>query len=95
MKGSDGKLSFSDNERGKVCNDYMEMIVNDENYWFHNVEGDAVEGPVILVGRVEMLQALNVLKTGKAPGPSEVSLELIAASSSEAWCLKESDFGIL
>ena len=27
-----------------------------------------------------MLQALNVVKTGKAPGPSEVSLELIAAS---------------
>ena len=27
-----------------------------------------------------MLQALNEMKTGKAPGPSEVSLELIAAS---------------
>ena len=27
-----------------------------------------------------MLQALNELKTGKAPRPSEVSLELIAAS---------------
>ena len=27
-----------------------------------------------------MLQALNQMKTGKAPGPSEVSLELIAAS---------------
>ena len=27
-----------------------------------------------------MLQALNKMKTGKAPGPSELSLELIAAS---------------
>ena len=27
-----------------------------------------------------MLQALNEMKTGKAPGSSEVSLELIAAS---------------
>ena len=27
-----------------------------------------------------MLQALSEIKTGKAPGPSEVSLELIAAS---------------
>ena len=26
-----------------------------------------------------MLQALNKMKTGKAPGPSEVSLEVIAA----------------
>ena len=27
-----------------------------------------------------MLQALNEMKTGKASGPSEVSLELVAAS---------------
>ena len=27
-----------------------------------------------------MLQALNEMKTGAAPGPSEVSLELIAAN---------------
>ena len=27
-----------------------------------------------------MLQALNEMKTGRAPGPSEVSFELIAAS---------------
>ena len=42
-----------------------------------NVEGDAVEGPVVCVSRVEVLQALNKMKTGKAPGHSEVSLELI------------------
>ena len=42
--------------------------------------GDAVEGPVVCVGREEVLQALNKMKTGKDPGPSEVSLELIAAS---------------
>ena len=39
------------------------------------MEGDAVEG----VGRGEMLQALNEMKTGKAPGHSDVSLEMIAA----------------
>ena len=43
------------------------------------MEGDAVEGPVVCVSREEELQALNEIKTGKAPGPSEVSLELIAA----------------
>ena len=30
--------------------------------------------------REDVLQTLNEIKTGKAPGPSEVSLELIAAS---------------
>ena len=52
----------------------MERIINEENDWDHNVEGDAV----VCVSREEVLQALNQLKTEKAPGPSEVSLELIA-----------------
>ena len=45
-----------------------------------NVEGDAVEGPEVWVSREKMLLTLNEMKTGKAPGPSEVSLQLIAAS---------------
>ena len=44
------------------------------------MEGDAVEGPIICVSREEVLQTLNEMKIGKAPGPSEESLELIAAS---------------
>ena len=41
---------------------------------------DAVEGPVVCVSREEVLQAFNEIKTEKAHGPSEESLELIAAS---------------
>ena len=48
--------------------------------WNLNVEGDAVEGPVVCESRDEVLETLNEMKTGKAQGPSEVSLELIAAS---------------
>ena len=81
MRGSDGKLCFSENERGKVWKDYMEMIMNEEINWDDNVEGDAVEGPVVCVSREEVLQMLNEMKTGNVPGPSETSLELIAASS--------------
>ena len=55
----------------------MEQIMNEENDWDRNVEGDAEEGPVVCVSREEVLQALNEMKS---PGPSEVSLELIAAS---------------
>ena len=54
--------------------------MNKENDWDRNVEGDAVEGPVVWVSREDVLQALNEMKTGKAPSTSEVSLELIAAS---------------
>ena len=56
----------------------MERIMNEENDWDH-VEGDAAEGPVVCVSREDVLKALYEKKTGKAPGPSEVSLELIVA----------------
>ena len=80
MRGSDGKLCFSEKERGKVWKDYVERIMNEENDWDHNVEGDAVDGPVVCVSREKVLQALNEARTGKTPGPSHVSLEWIAAS---------------
>ena len=46
----------------------MERIMTEENDWDHVVEGGAEEGPVVHVGREEMLQALNERKTGKEPG---------------------------
>ena len=59
IRGSDGKLCFSEKGRGKVWKDYMERITNEENVWDQNEDGDAVEGPVICVSREEVLQALN------------------------------------
>ena len=58
----------------------MERITNEENNFDHNVEGDAVQSPIVCVSREEALQELNEMKTGKVPGPSEVSLGLIVAS---------------
>ena len=57
----------------------MERIMNEENDCDH-IGGDAVECSVDCVRREEVLQALHKMKTGKAPGPSDVSLELIAVS---------------
>ena len=59
MRGSDGKLCFSEKERRIVWKDYMERIMNEENDWDRNVEGDAAEGPVVCVSREEVLQTLN------------------------------------
>ena len=72
MRGSDGKLSFSEKERGKVWKNYIYRIMNEENNWDQNVEGDAVEGLVVCVSIEEVLQALNEMKTGKSLGPSEI-----------------------
>ena len=41
----------------------MERIMNEENDWDRNVDGNAVEGPVVCVSREEVFQTLNELKT--------------------------------
>ena len=38
--------------------------MNEESDWNRNVEGDAVERPVVCVCREEVLQASNEVKTG-------------------------------
>ena len=43
----------------------MESIINEENDFDHNMEGDAEEGPLVCVCREEVLQVLNEIKTGK------------------------------
>ena len=58
MRGSDRKLCFSEKERGKVRKDYMKRIMNEENNWDHNVEGNAV-GQVVCASREEVLQGLK------------------------------------
>ena len=73
MRGSDGKLCFSEKEGGIFWKEYMECIINEENDLDHDEEGDAVDGPVVCVGREEVLQTLNEMKTGNAHGPTEVS----------------------
>ena len=68
LKGIDGKVCFSEKERGKIRKDYMEMVKNLENGWHHNVEGDAVEGPLCCASRDEVVLVLIEMKPGKAPG---------------------------
>ena len=51
--------------RKEVWKDYMEMIMKEENDWHNNVEGNAVEGPVVCVSREKVLQALSKMKIRK------------------------------
>ena len=50
MRGSDG--THVSVRSGDVWKDYMERIMNEENDWDNNMEGDAVEGPVVGVSSV-------------------------------------------
>ena len=80
MRGSDGRLNFSEKDKGRVWKEHMERIMNEENEWDQNVQADLVEGPVEKVSREEVVQAVGNMKAGKAAGPSEISVEMITAS---------------
>ena len=61
----------------------MEKIMNKENEWDRLVETDLVEGPVEKVACNpcnKIVEAIQSMKSGKATGPSEVSVEMIVAS---------------
>ena len=50
MRERGEKMSFSDNEKGKVWKDYMERIMNEENESDHNVE-NVIKRPIVLESR--------------------------------------------
>ena len=80
LRGGDGRLGFIEEDRAKIWKEHMEKFMNEENEWDHMVETDVVEGPVEKVARNEIVEAMQRMKSGKATGPSEVSVEMIVAS---------------
>ena len=54
--------------------------MNEENEWDHIMETDVVKGLVENVTRYEIVEATLKMKSGKATGPSEVSVEMIVTS---------------
>ena len=73
-------MGFIEEDRAKIWMKHMERIMNEENKWDHMVETDAVEGPVEKVACYEIVEAIRRMKSGKATGPYEVSVEMIVAS---------------
>ena len=69
MRGRDGRLGFSEEDRGKIWKDHMEEIMNVENEWDQITEVNLVEGPIERVTLEEMMTALCRMKAGKAAGP--------------------------
>ena len=80
LRGGDGQLGFTEEDRAKIWKEHMEKIMNEENKWDRMVETDVVEGPVEKVARNQIVEAIQSMKLGKATGTSEVSVEMIVAS---------------
>ena len=80
LRGENGRLGFSEEDRAKIWKEHMEKIMNEENEWDRMVETNLVEGPVEKVVRNDIVEAIQSMKSGKATGTSEVSVEMIVAS---------------
>ena len=80
LRERDGQLGFIEEDRAKIWKEHMEKIMNEENEWNLMVEIDVVEGPVEKVTRNEIVEAMQRMKSGKATGTSEVSVDMIVAS---------------
>ena len=51
--------------------------MNEENDWNKSLEITKVEGPCEQVSTGDMIEALILMNTGKAAGPSRVTVELL------------------
>ena len=70
LRGRNGQLGFIEEDRAKIRKKRMEEIMNEENKW------DQMEK----VARNAIVIAMHKMKSGKATGPCEVSVEMIVSS---------------
>lgn len=82
IRDDNGNLAFSDNDRLEAWKKHHERILNEEFPWDPNELTDEkpIAGPPMLITEDMVLQAIEAMKKGKAPGPSEVVIEMINAS---------------
>ena len=58
----------------------MQKIMDEDNKWDQMVETDVLQGPEEKVTRKEIVLAIQKMKSEKATGPCEVSVEMIIVS---------------
>ena len=80
MRGNDGSLYHNEKDRAKLWKAPMSEIMNEENEWDQIEDADTVQGPIERVMREEIMEACKYLKILKAPGPTEVYVEMILAN---------------
>ena len=73
-------MGFIEEDRAKIWKEHMEKIMNEENEWDCMKKTDLVQGPVEKVACNEIVEAIQSMKSGKATGPSEVSVKMIVTS---------------
>ena len=80
IKDENGKIVFAEDGRKRVWKEHIEAIMNEENPWDGMVNVEVVEGPMEPFAMNEVGRALEIMKNGKASGPTGIVKEHLAAS---------------
>ena len=83
IKNSEGKVVFKQEEVGEVWAEYFEELLNVENERGQLQVVDPVENPVLEITKEEVERAVRKMKSNKAPGVSEVSIDMVKARGEE------------
>ena len=82
--GKDGKLKVTLQEKIKVWKEYEEKLLNEENDRNKSMEITKIEGPCEQVSTEDVMEALTLMNTEKAAGPSGVTVELLNVCKKES-----------
>ena len=80
IKDKNGNIVFAEDGRKRVWKEHMEAIMNEENPWDGMVNVEMVEGPMEAFAMNEVERALEIMKNGKASGPTGIVKKHLAAS---------------
>ena len=83
IKNSKGKMVFKQEEVGEVWSEYFEELLNVENERGQLQVVDPVENPVLEITKEEVERAVRKMKSNKALGVSEVSIDMVKVGGEE------------
>lgn len=76
MKDENGNIIRTERDNIKRWRQYFSNLLNEENERQIREDGDANQGTVLEISRMEVKQALEKMKNGKATGPDGVPIEV-------------------
>ena len=80
LRNEDGSVVVEPESVKKKWKEYMERLMNVENTWHGKVEADVMEESIKCIIEMEVKNTLSAIKLGKAPGPTDVSSEMLLAA---------------
>ncbi|XP_037775543.1 uncharacterized protein LOC119572507 [Penaeus monodon] len=83
MKDENGNIIRTEQGNIKRWEEYFSKLLNEENERLIRGDGDANQGAVLEISRIEVQQALKKMKNGKATGPDGIPIEAWKAMGEE------------